>query len=123
MHSASVFTSESGQPVDPPFDRNFISKELNIMEDNTSNKIPLLYSILFGLKKEAYEPNSSYNNYPQQGVTNQVRNNNSSDFNSKNKFKDQSINMNLNSNNGNSMTKDKNYFNNKTDQPQPWIID
>ena len=47
----------------------------------------------------------------------------SSDFNSKNKFKDQSINMNLNSNNGNSMTKDKNYFNNKTDQPQPWIID
>jgi lisH domain-containing protein FOPNL len=30
-HSVSVFTSESGQPQQPPFDRNFIAKELNVI--------------------------------------------------------------------------------------------
>jgi hypothetical protein len=118
LHSASVFTAESGQPLDSPFDRNFISKELNILEDNTSNKLPLLYSILFGLKKEVYEPmpnNTSIMN--QQGRTNNMPEN------STNKFKDQNININVNPNVGNSVNRDKNYFNSKNDQPQPWIID
>jgi lisH domain-containing protein FOPNL len=30
LHSASTFIAESGQPVEPPFDRYFISKELNV---------------------------------------------------------------------------------------------
>jgi len=118
LHSSSVFTAESGQPIDAPFDRNFISKELNICEDNTSNKLPLLYSVLFGLKKEVYEPNQ--NNTPlvginQQGKTNIIHEN------SNNKFKDQNIHN--NSNLANSVNKDKNYFSSKNDQPQPWIID
>jgi len=29
-HSLSVFVSESGQPKESPFDRNFIAKELNV---------------------------------------------------------------------------------------------
>ena len=45
--------------MDPPFDRNFISKSLNIFEDSSSKKVPLLYSLLFGLKKEIYEPNTN----------------------------------------------------------------
>lgn len=55
-HSSSVFLSESGHPEDPPVDRNFIAKELNIIEEKNSRNIPLLYSVLFGLKKESYQP-------------------------------------------------------------------
>lgn len=29
-HSESVFVAESGQPREPPFDRKFITKELNV---------------------------------------------------------------------------------------------
>lgn len=93
LHSHSVFTSESGQPVDPPFDRTFIAKELNIIEDSTSKKVPLLYSILFGLKKEVYAPNEVVGN---SSITN--------------KYKEQSVNL------------QSTDLNNKH-QPQPWIID
>ena len=31
-HSSSVFLSESGHPEDAPLDRNFIAKELNVIE-------------------------------------------------------------------------------------------
>lgn len=55
-HSNSVFLSESGHPNEPPLDRNFIAKELNVIEDKHSKGIPLIYSILFGLKKEVYDP-------------------------------------------------------------------
>ena len=55
-HSESVLVSETGQPQDRPFDREFLCKELNIVEDPESRKIPLIYSILFGLKKEYFEP-------------------------------------------------------------------
>ena len=50
-HSSSVFQSETGQPNEI-FDRNKISKELNIIEDESNKKFPLLYSILFGLKNQ-----------------------------------------------------------------------
>lgn len=62
-HSSSVFISESGHPEEPPIDRHFISKELNVNEDSQSKSIPLLYSILFALKKETYEPeNNNFEN-------------------------------------------------------------
>lgn len=56
FHSSSVFLAESGHPEDAPVDRNFIAKELNIIEEKQSRSIPLIYSLLFGLKKESYEP-------------------------------------------------------------------
>ena len=48
LHTSSVFQAESGQPKDK-LDRNFIASELNIVETNQSQKVPLLYSIIFGL--------------------------------------------------------------------------
>ena len=51
LHSSSVFQAESGQPKDQ-LDRNFIANQLNIIETNESRQIPLLYSIIFGLKLE-----------------------------------------------------------------------
>ncbi len=96
LHSNSVFIAESGQPSEPPFDRNFISKSLNIIEDSSSKKIPLLYSILFGLKKEVYEPNLN-------GINSNSVNVNSININPP-YIKDQNISI-------------------KNEQPQPWIID
>ncbi len=71
-HSSSVFISESGHPEEPPIDRHFISKELNINEDSKSKSIPLLYSILFALKKETYEPENNINDklYNPNNITN-----------------------------------------------------
>ena len=120
MHSNSVFIAESGQPVEPPFDRNFIAKQMNVMEDQSSKKVPLLYSLLFGLKRETYEPTPEAN-------YNQIKSYNNSGTNvNSNKFKEQSLIMNsgglINIQNQNTSGKDKNYFE-KNDQPKPWIID
>lgn len=42
-HSLSVFLPESGQPEKQPFDRAFITKKLNVVEDSQSRQLPLLY--------------------------------------------------------------------------------
>ena len=79
-HSSSVFIAESGQSNEPSVDRNFLSKELNIIEDKNSKSIPLLYSILFGLKKEVYDPvdniNMNMQNMNQNMPNNMNQNNN-----------------------------------------------
>lgn len=54
FHSSSVFISETGQPEESPIDRDFIAKELNIIEDGSTKRVPLLYSIIHGFKKEVY---------------------------------------------------------------------
>ena len=61
LHTSSVFQAESGQPKDK-LDRNFIASQLNISETNQSQKVPLLYSILFGLQKEDEKFNEENNN-------------------------------------------------------------
>ena len=50
-HSSSVFQSETGQPKDA-LNRNYILNQLNIVEKDSNKQVPLLYSILFGLKNE-----------------------------------------------------------------------
>ena len=60
LHTSSVFQAESGQPKDK-LDRNFIASQLNISETNQSQKVPLLYSILFGLQKEEGKYNEENN--------------------------------------------------------------
>ena len=61
-NSASVFITESGQPVDPPFDRNYMERKLQIQSNVTANatfqskmakeqQVPLLYEITNGLQK------------------------------------------------------------------------
>lgn len=42
-HTASVFVPESGQPEDPPFDREYITKRLKVVEDSNSKELPLIY--------------------------------------------------------------------------------
>ncbi|KAM3135729.1 hypothetical protein pb186bvf_012126 [Paramecium bursaria] len=49
-HSLSVFSPEAGMPEEL-LDRNFISKKLKIVEDNNSKQLPLLYGLVFGMKK------------------------------------------------------------------------
>lgn len=51
FHSSSVFQSETGQPKDI-YNRDTISKKLNIIESESNKQKPLLYSILFGLENQ-----------------------------------------------------------------------
>ena len=54
LHSLSVFQAETGQPKNK-LDREFIANQLNIIESNSSRQVPLLYSIIFGIKNQNYE--------------------------------------------------------------------
>ena len=51
VHSSSVFQSESGQPKDI-YNRDTLSKELNIIESEQNKQKPLLFSILSGLENQ-----------------------------------------------------------------------
>ncbi|KAM6320068.1 centrosomal protein 20 isoform 2-T2 [Podargus strigoides] len=71
-YAASVLTAESGQP-EVPLDRQFLAKELNIVEDASGKSVPLLYGILshflHGGKEESTQntlPKVSLLHYPQQ---------------------------------------------------------
>ena len=79
LHTASVFQAESGQPKDK-IDRNFIANQLNIIENNQSQKVPLLYSIIFGLqsKEENFneDNNINNNNYSINNPLNSINQNN-----------------------------------------------
>ncbi|XP_065588735.1 centrosomal protein 20 isoform X1 [Cyrtonyx montezumae] len=44
-YAASVLTAEAGQP-EVPLDRQFLVKELNIVEDANGKSVPLLYGII-----------------------------------------------------------------------------
>ena len=79
LHTSSVFQAESGQPKDK-IDRNFITNQLNIIENNQSQKVPLLYSIIFGLqsKEENFneDNNINNNNYSINNPLNSINQNN-----------------------------------------------
>ncbi|XP_012432650.4 centrosomal protein 20 isoform X1 [Taeniopygia guttata] len=74
-YTASVLTAESGQP-EVPLDREFLAKELNIVEDSSGKSVrPLLYGILshflHGGKEESTQnilPKVSLLNYPKQNL-------------------------------------------------------
>ncbi|ETO81565.1 hypothetical protein, variant [Phytophthora nicotianae P1976] len=51
-HALSVFLPESGQPAEKPFDRQFLSNELNVTEDPRFTHVPLLYSIVASLQQK-----------------------------------------------------------------------
>ncbi|XP_071617442.1 centrosomal protein 20 isoform X1 [Heliangelus exortis] len=73
-YTASVLTAESGQP-EVPLDRQFLARELNIVEDANGKSVPLLYgilsSLLHGDKEESTQntfPKASLLNYPKQNL-------------------------------------------------------
>ena len=53
--AASVLATESGQPANPAFDREYIRKKLQI--PGKSGELPMLYEIIFGVmpKFDKYE--------------------------------------------------------------------
>ena len=77
LHTASVFQSESGQPK---LDRNFITSQLNIIETNQSQQVPLLYSLIFGMQKQNEnlneDNNINNNNYSINNPLNSINQNN-----------------------------------------------
>nr|CCA23819.1 PREDICTED: similar to predicted protein putative [Albugo laibachii Nc14] len=50
-HALSVFLPESGQPLEKPFPRSFISSELGVRDDAQFTQVPLLYNILLILQQ------------------------------------------------------------------------
>ena len=78
LHTASVFQAESGQPK---LDRNFITSQLNIIETNQSQQVPLLYSLIFGKQipdedNEDNNINNINNNYSNNNPLNSMNQNN-----------------------------------------------
>jgi lisH domain-containing protein FOPNL len=43
---------ESGQPEVPPFDREFLAREIRAKENEDSRKLPLLYTMLANAQRE-----------------------------------------------------------------------
>ncbi|XP_023792428.1 lisH domain-containing protein FOPNL isoform X2 [Cyanistes caeruleus] len=73
-YTASVLTAESGQP-EVPLDREFLARELNIVEDASGKSVPLLYGILshflHGGKEESTQnilPKASLLTYSKQSL-------------------------------------------------------
>ncbi|NXN93451.1 FOPNL protein, partial [Rhinopomastus cyanomelas] len=73
-YTASVLTSESGQP-EVPLDRQFLARELNIVEDTSGKSVPLLYGMLSHFLRGGEEESSqntlarvSLMNYPKQNL-------------------------------------------------------
>lgn len=54
-HTLSVFLPESGQPEHPPFDRNYISRQMRVSEDHKSRSVPLMYGLVRGLRPASRE--------------------------------------------------------------------
>ena len=77
LHTASVFLAESGQIK---LDRNFITSQLNIIETNQSQQVPLLYSLIFGMQKQNEnlneDNNINNNNYSINNPLNSINQNN-----------------------------------------------
>lgn len=57
-HSLSVFLPETGQPLQPPFERAFLAQQLNVPDNEHSVKIPLLYNIVALLQQSAASENA-----------------------------------------------------------------
>ncbi|XP_071617443.1 centrosomal protein 20 isoform X2 [Heliangelus exortis] len=74
MATVAELKAESGQP-EVPLDRQFLARELNIVEDANGKSVPLLYgilsSLLHGDKEESTQntfPKASLLNYPKQNL-------------------------------------------------------
>ncbi|XP_009079035.1 PREDICTED: lisH domain-containing protein FOPNL, partial [Acanthisitta chloris] len=72
-YTASVLIAESGQP-EVPLDREFLAKELHIVEDTNGKSVPLLYGIIShflhgkGEGTQSTLPKVSLVNYPKQNL-------------------------------------------------------
>ena len=53
-NTSSVLVTETGQPHEPPFDREYLHKKFSISSQGKGGRpqMPLLYELVFGLKPE-----------------------------------------------------------------------
>lgn len=69
-YTNSVLIPEANQPA-RPLERQFIASQLNVVDDTETRKLPLLYSIVFGIKVMAeegrYDNDDGYSNSGQPG--------------------------------------------------------
>ena len=49
-NTSSVLMAESGQPVEPPFDKEYLQKKFSVQGHVGGKNVPLLYELIFGLK-------------------------------------------------------------------------
>ena len=49
-NAASVLAAESGQPQEPPFDKDYLRKKFSVAP--SGKDVPLLYELVFGLKEQ-----------------------------------------------------------------------
>eukprot|EP00823_Brevimastigomonas_motovehiculus_P005724 TRINITY_DN4266_c3_g1_i1.p1 TRINITY_DN4266_c3_g1~~TRINITY_DN4266_c3_g1_i1.p1 ORF type:complete len:308 (+),score=92.18 TRINITY_DN4266_c3_g1_i1:97-1020(+) len=54
-HTLSVFLAETGQPIEKPFPRSYMTHSLHLAESERSSQLPLLYSIVALLQKDIKE--------------------------------------------------------------------
>ena len=52
-NTASVLVTESGGPTEPPFDRNFMERKLQVTSSggNKTQQVPLLYELVNGMQQ------------------------------------------------------------------------
>lgn len=57
-NTASVLVTETGQPHEPPFDKQFLQNKFGISTNKKTKgeQMPLLYDLVFGLKPERDDP-------------------------------------------------------------------
>ena len=53
-NAASVLMTETGQPSEPPFDREFLHRKFGVSSQARGGRpgMPLLYELVYGLKPE-----------------------------------------------------------------------
>ncbi|KRW99350.1 hypothetical protein PPERSA_02462 [Pseudocohnilembus persalinus] len=52
QHSAAVFIPETGQNQGPQLNRQYIVEKLKIYQDQNTKDLPLLYGLVYGIKKQ-----------------------------------------------------------------------
>ena len=63
-NAASVLMTETGQPNEPPFDREFLHRKFGVSSQARGARpgMPLLYELVYGLKPELAQGNSAAGN-------------------------------------------------------------
>ncbi|KAG7401471.1 hypothetical protein PHYBOEH_001016 [Phytophthora boehmeriae] len=85
-HALSVFLPESGQPAEKLFDREFLSSELNVMEDPRFKHVPLLYSIVASLQQRRDREQQRERDYDVENQFNQFAGGASADMHEDTRF-------------------------------------
>ena len=51
-NALSVLITETGQPKEPPFEKDYLQKKFSIARGSGDKQMPILYELIFGLQPE-----------------------------------------------------------------------